>query len=64
MPYSFWTGVWKAIKNGVIVLGPAGAAAILEFFRLLPPDISTKYALWVGFITYFIKNYLENRKLE
>jgi hypothetical protein len=59
--YSVTTGIWKSIKNGLIVIGPALVAGVLEFFNALPPDISTKYALWIGLATYFIKNWFENR---
>jgi len=57
MSYSFWTGLWKTIKNGLIVLAPS----IVAFITNLPADIQTVYAMPIGFILYFIKNYIQNR---
>lgn len=59
--YSKLVGGWKSIKNNLIVLAPAICAGILEFFRVLPEHISVKYALPIGFITYYIKNWLQNK---
>jgi len=60
--YSVKIGIWKSLKNGLIVLGPAIAAAVLEFINVLPPEISLKYALPLGFVTYFIKNLITVKK--
>jgi hypothetical protein len=57
MAYSLKTGIWKTLKNGLIVLGPS----IIAFVAALPADVQIKYAAPLGFLLYFIKNYIENR---
>lgn len=52
--YSFKTGLWKTLKNGLILLGPA----IIAFLANVP----VQYAPIAGLIAYMIKNYVENRK--
>ena len=61
MAYSVSTGLWKTLKNGLIVLGPAIAAGALAFIGALPEDIAYRYSVPLGFAMYFIKNYIENR---
>jgi len=56
MGYSIKLGLWKTVKNFVIVAGPA----ILAFMAALPEDVVIKYALPLGLLSYFIKNLIEN----
>jgi hypothetical protein len=58
MAYSFKTGIWKTVKNGLILLAPS----IVAFLANLPADIQVEYAMPIGLALYFIKNYIENRK--
>lgn len=55
--YSLKTGIWKTIKNGIIVLAPS----ILAFAANLPDDVKVQYAMPLGFVLYFVKNLLENK---
>jgi len=59
MGYSFWLGVWKSLKNGIIVLAPS----IIAFLSNLPPEIAATYAMPIGFVLYFLKNYIQNRNV-
>jgi hypothetical protein len=52
--YSFWIGIWKTAKNSVFLLAPFGIAILA--------GLPAEYAWVTGPLTYFIKNYLENRK--
>jgi len=49
--YSWKIGIWKAIKNNLIVFIPA----ILAFLANVP----AKYAPIASVIVYFLKNYVE-----
>jgi len=51
--YSLKTGLWKTIKNGLIMFVPA----ILAFLANVP----VQYVPVASLIVYFIKNYLENK---
>ena len=55
--YSPLIGVRKSVKNWIIVFGPA----ILAFLANLPEEWKLAYAPLLGLLTYFIKNYFENR---
>ena len=61
VPYSPLMGVYKTIKNGLLILGPAIIAGVLQFINVLPLEIQAAYALPIGLIVYFIKNYIENK---
>jgi len=63
MGYSVVTGLWKTLVNNLVVLGPALAGGVLEFIRLLPEGVSVQYGLYLGLVTYFLKNYLKNKDL-
>jgi len=58
MSYKIEIGVWKTIKNGLIMFGPS----IVAFIGNLPESIKVQYALPIGLVLYFIKNFIENRK--
>ena len=49
--YSFWKGVWKAVKNNVIVFLPA----ILAFMANVP----VKYTPIASIVVYLVKNWYE-----
>jgi hypothetical protein len=57
MAYSVKTGIWKSIKNWVIVLAPS----ILAFLANLPEEWKLAYAPLLGMVTYFLKNWYENK---
>ena len=51
--YNIKTGLWKSLKNNLIIFVPA----FLAFLASVPIE----YAPIAGFIAYFIKNYIENK---
>lgn len=51
--YSFLTGLVKTLKNWLIVWAPA----LLLFLANVPVE----YGAVAGFLTYLIKNYIQNR---
>ena len=53
MAYSVKVGMWKTVKNGLVMFVPA----FLAFLANVPPE----YAPIAGLIAYFIKNWIENR---
>jgi len=55
--YSLKIGILKTIKNGAIILAPA----VVAFLLALPEDVQIKYAMPIGLLLYFIKNWIENR---
>jgi hypothetical protein len=59
--YSVVIGVWKSIKNNLIVFAPSIIAAGLAFVDALPPGIKVEYALPLGLVTYFLKNWHQNK---
>jgi hypothetical protein len=63
MGYSKLTGVWKSVVNNLVVLGPAIVAGLLEFMAALPEGIAVKYALPLGLLTYFLKNWYKNKDI-
>ena len=63
MAYSFWTGVWKSIKNTVIVLLPAMGAGWLAFVAALPAEWQGVAGFVGGFLAYLAKNYFQNKDL-
>ena len=56
MSYSFITGLWKSVKNTLVVLAPALGAGYVAFINNVPPEYETPIMLAVGFIAYFFKN--------
>ena len=51
--YSLKTGLWKTLKNGLVMFVPA----ILAFLANVP----IQYVPIASLIVYFIKNYIENK---
>ena len=60
--YSFKTGLWKSLKNTLIVVGiPALILFVDNWTTILPDEWNTYAAPIMGFISYLVKNYIENR---
>jgi hypothetical protein len=60
--YSVITGLWKSLKNVAIVIGvPAILFLINNYAQWLPESYNTVALPIIGFISYFIKNYIENK---
>lgn len=61
--YSFWIGVKKTIKNGLITLGPSVLLALASWQDWIP--VGEKYVIPVGTVigvlAYLLKNYIENK---
>lgn len=51
--YNIWTGLWKTIKNNLVIWVPA----ILAFLVHVP----IQYTPIASLIAYFIKNFIENK---
>lgn len=60
MPYSFLTGIWKTIRNGVIFLGPS----IIAFVLAMPEDVQLTHAPLIGAIIYFLNNFRKHYNME
>lgn len=54
MVYSFLTGIWKTLKNGLIWWTPA----LIAFLAAVP----VQYAVFASAVIYILKNYAANRK--
>ena len=58
--YSFWIGLWKSVKNFLIIVGPG---LVLYFTGLVEDGTVTGFlGTALGIIAYLIKNYLELNK--
>jgi len=51
--YNFKTGLWKSLKNTLVVFVPA----MLAFLANVPVE----YTPFAGFLVYLIKNYIQNK---
>jgi len=62
MGYKLKTGIWKTIKNVAIVMGIPALVLLLDNWTQWIPAEYNKVALpIVGLISYFVKNYLQNK---
>jgi len=61
MGYSFKTGVWKSIKNTIIVLLPAFAASWAAFVANAPTEYAVVYPILGGFFAYLVNNFIKNK---
>ena len=61
MAYSLKLGIWKSIKNGLIVMLPALGAGWLAFTQNVPAEYNVYITLAGGFFAYFVKNFIENK---
>lgn len=60
--YSFKTGLWKSIKNLAIVVGIPSLVLFLDNWTTIIPEEWHTYAFPIlGFVSYFVKNYIENK---
>ena len=60
--YSVKVGVWKSIKNVLIVWGiPALVLLIDNWTDWIPENYHAKVIPIMGLIAYFIKNYIQNK---
>jgi hypothetical protein len=60
--YSFGLGIWKSLKNlGIIVGIPALALLIDNWAQIFPQEWNTWLAPVMGFIAYFVKNWIQNK---
>lgn len=61
--YKVGIGIWKTIKNVVIVWGiPAVLLLADNYTEWIPNEYEVAAAPIIGAIAYFIKNYIQNRK--
>ena len=51
--YSFLVGIWKSLKNVLIVLAPAFIAFLM--------NVPLEYTPVASLLIYLLKNYVENR---
>lgn len=51
--YSFLIGLWKSLKNNLVIWVPA----ILAFLAGVPKE----YVPIASFLAYLVKNYIQNR---
>jgi len=62
MTYKVSIGIWKSIKNVVIVMGIPALVLLLDNWAQWIPDEYHKFALpIIGFISYLVKNYIQNK---
>ena len=60
--YSFKTGLWKSLKNTLIVVGiPALVLFVDNWTTILPDEWNVYAAPIMGFIAYLVKNFIQNR---
>ena len=60
--YSFLIGLWKSLKNVLIVAGiPALILLIDNWTEWIPNAWNVWAAPLIGFIAYFVKNYIVNK---
>jgi hypothetical protein len=60
--YSVMTGLWKSLKNLAIIVGiPALVLFLDNWASIIPQEWNAIAAPIMGFVAYFVKNYIENR---
>lgn len=59
MDYRFGLGLWKSLKNTVVVFLPAITAGWLAFTSNVPTEYAGLIAFVGGFIAYMAKNYIQ-----
>ena len=62
MSYSVKTGLWKTLKNTLVVLAPAAVAAWAAFAANVPTEYQPVVTFIGGFLGYFAKNALTYKK--
>lgn len=60
--YSFKIGLQKSLKNVAIVVGiPTVVLFVNKWAEILPVEWHSWAAPIMGFVAYFVKNYVENK---
>ena len=60
--YSIKVGLWKALKNLLVVVGIPSLILFVDNWTKIIPSEWNVYAVPVmGFVAYFVKNYLQNK---
>lgn len=58
--YSVWTGLWKSLKNTLVIVGiPALILFLDKWTEIIPNKWNVAAAPVMGFISYFVKNWVE-----
>jgi hypothetical protein len=57
--YSFGLGLWKSLKNSLVVFVPAALAGWAAFATNVPVEYQSIVAFIGGFIAYLVKNYIQ-----
>jgi hypothetical protein len=61
--YSVGIGVWKSVKNVFVTMGiPMIVLFIDNYTQIIPSQYTYVAAPIIGLVSYFVKNYLENKK--
>jgi len=64
MKYSISIGAWKSLKNLAIVVGiPALVLFVDNWTQILPSEWTSFAAPIMGFVAYFVKNYIQNKNI-
>ena len=62
--YSFKVGLSKSLKNVLVTfVAPAALYLLNGYAQWMPTETATMVAPAVGFLSYFIKNWLKNKNL-
>lgn len=64
LTYSLKTGIWKSVKNTLVVLLPAFGAGYAAFIMNSPEDLQPYFMAIGGFFAYLVKNYLQVKAEE
>jgi hypothetical protein len=60
--YSFQIGLWKSLKNTLIVIGVPAVLFLLDnWVNWFPDEYKTIGLPIFGFLSYLVKNYIENK---
>ena len=57
--YSVKVGLWKTLKNTLVVLVPASIAAWAAFVTNAPAEYQPVLTFVGGFVGYFVKNWFQ-----
>lgn len=63
--YKVSIGLIKSLKNVAITFGaPIVLVLLNNYTEWLPTNTAVSLAPFIGYISYFIKNYIENKNLK
>ena len=57
--YSLSLGIWKSLKNTLVVLLPAGIAGWAAFSANVPAEYQPIVTFFGGLLAYLVKNYIQ-----